>query len=151
ANNQSASAGAFHIDVDKLTLGVPRTLNPLAGKDQLFQIDVSPGQTLRVSLSGAAGLPEVLLRGADLPSDMAFDAVSVLGAQGTAFAIVPTTSAATYYILVRGATGTPNLLAEVLPFQMTDVSADRGGDERYVTMTIRGAQFSPQAIVQLVL
>src|SRR5207302_9909986 len=36
------------------------------------------------------------------------------------------------------------------PFQLTDVSRDQGGDSRYVTATIRGAQFNPSAIVKLV-
>ena len=43
------------------------------------------------------------------------------------------------------------LLAHVLPFEITDVSPDDGGDSRYVTTTIRGAQFDSQAIVKLVL
>jgi hypothetical protein len=42
------------------------------------------------------------------------------------------------------------LLAELLPFAITDVRLDQGGDSRFVTMTIYGAQFDPSAIVKLV-
>ena len=42
------------------------------------------------------------------------------------------------------------LVAETLPFQITDVTPDQGGDSRWVTMTIRGARFKPGALVKLV-
>src|SRR5262249_59458318 len=63
--------------------------------------------------------------------------------------------AGTSSLLVRGpsepAPGpSVTLLAHVLPFQITDVTPDNGGDGRYVTTTIHGAQFDPMAIVKLV-
>ena len=42
------------------------------------------------------------------------------------------------------------LLADTLPFGITDIATDQGGDGRYVTVTIRGAKFSPEAVVKLV-
>lgn len=36
------------------------------------------------------------------------------------------------------------LLADTIPFQITDVIPDNGGDGRYVTTTILGAQFDPE-------
>src|SRR5690349_19369552 len=74
--------------------------------------------------------------------------------QANQFAAIPSTTAGTYYLLVRGqsepAANTPiTLLARVLPFGITDVVPDKGGDSRYVTTTILGAQFDPQAIVKL--
>src|SRR5262249_19841154 len=42
------------------------------------------------------------------------------------------------------------LLADVVPFRIIDVTPDNGGDSRYVTTTIVGAQFDPSAIVKLV-
>ena len=60
-----------------------------------------------------------------------------------------------YYVLVRGFTGPAGgsrirLLAETLPLVITDVKSDRGGDGKFVTTTISGAQFAPQAILKLV-
>ena len=60
-----------------------------------------------------------------------------------------------YYVLIRGhsepAANTPvTILAELLPLSITDVQTDQGGDSKYVTTTISGAQFQPNAIVKLV-
>src|SRR5262249_29841271 len=60
-----------------------------------------------------------------------------------------------YFVLVRGvsepAPNTPiTLRAHLLPFVITDVVTDHGGDSRFVTATIHGAEFDPQAIVKLV-
>src|SRR5262249_11473429 len=155
ANNTAASPGAFQVDVGKLTLGVPQPLDLSDGHDQLFRVDVGPGQTLRVGLTGAAsGSPEVLLRSQDVPSDVAADAVSEPAAHGGATAVIPTTAAGTYYVLVRGQTTDPNdhpaPLAELLPCEPTDVHQGGGGAGRYVPTTTRGAQFQPGALVKLI-
>src|SRR4029077_12911735 len=64
-------------------------------------------------------------------------------------------TAGIYYIKLHGqsepAAKTPvTIIATVLPFEITDVIPDEGGDSKYVTTTILGAQFDPQAIVKLV-
>ena len=43
------------------------------------------------------------------------------------------------------------MLAELLPLSITNVQTDQGGDSKYVTTTISGAQFQPNAIVKLVM
>src|SRR5262249_11848983 len=144
------------VDVAALTLGAPKALDLSDGKDKLFRVDVGPGQTLRVGLTGAnSAAPEVLIRSQDVPSDV--DPTTIHSdprAQGSAVALVPTTVAGRYYVLVRGKTTDPadhpSLLAELLPFEITDVHQDVGGDGRFVTTTIRGAQFQQGAIVKLV-
>src|SRR5262249_12665583 len=42
------------------------------------------------------------------------------------------------------------LEADVVPLTITDVHTDAGGDTKFVTTTITGAGFDPQAIVKLV-
>ena len=69
-------------------------------------------------------------------------------------AVVPTTQPGIYYILLDGFTmpnpGTPvTIEAELVPLSITDVQTDAGGDTGYVTTTITGAGFDPQAIVKL--
>ncbi len=59
-----------------------------------------------------------------------------------------------YYILLRGfsepAENTPvEIVAQLLPLVITDVHADAGGDGKFVTTTIEGAQFHETATVQL--
>ena len=61
-----------------------------------------------------------------------------------------------YYVLIEGnsepADDTPvTVLAELLPLSITNVQTDQGGDSQYVTTTISGAQFQPNAIVKLVM
>src|SRR5262249_45052863 len=70
-------------------------------------------------------------------------------------AVVPTTQPGTYYILIRGQSepgaNTPvKLLASLEPFGISDVLPDSGGDSGFVTTTILGARFDPQAVVKLV-
>src|SRR5262249_59516566 len=75
--------------------------------------------------------------------------------QANQVAVIPSATQGTYYVLVHGQSepgaDTPiTLLATVLPFEITDVVPDTGGDGRYVTTTVLGAQFDPAAIVNLV-
>src|SRR5262249_53685573 len=66
----------------------------------------------------------------------------------------PSTTAGDYYVLVkrRSGNGDPavTLTARELPFGITDIRVDQGGDSRWVTATITGAQFQPGALVKLV-
>ena len=68
--------------------------------------------------------------------------------------LIPATEPGNYFILIRGHNQPANtpvtLLAEVLPFQVFDVTPDLGGDSRHVTTRITGAQFHEDAIVKLV-
>ena len=59
-------------------------------------------------------------------------------------AIVPTTKPGNYYIMVRGfdepRNDTPaRLLVDVVPLAITSISPDQGGDNRWVTLDIEGA------------
>ena len=70
-------------------------------------------------------------------------------------AIVPATKPGNYYIMVRGfdepqANAPARLLVDVVPLAITSVSPDQGGDNRWVTLNIEGAKFSPDALVKLV-
>ena len=61
-----------------------------------------------------------------------------------------------YYVLIEGNSepgdDTPvSVEAVLLPLSITDVTTDQGGDSQYVTTTITGAQFQPNAIVKLVM
>ena len=67
---------------------------------------------------------------------------------------MPTTQPGTYFILRPQRcrpTGAPiQLLAKLLPFEITNVTPDAGGASQFVTLDILGAQFDPQAVVKLV-
>ncbi|HEU6454950.1 MAG TPA: hypothetical protein VN201_05760, partial [Roseateles sp.] len=112
-------------------------------------------ETLQVLLDAADNLTanELYVRYGDAASPSAFDfgAQQVLSADPSA--VVPTTQAGDYYVLIQGRSGAPTnvtLTAKTLPFSITDVSQDQGGDSKWVTATITGAGFKPGAVVKLV-
>ena len=120
-------------------------------------MDVDAGQTVRIRLStpAANAANEIYVRLGDAPTVLVHDYQHAGPLQANQELLIPTTEAGTYYVLIRGqsqpAANTPvQLLAESLPFQITDIVQDQGGDSRYVTATILGAQFASSAIVKLV-
>nr|NIP85463.1 APHP domain-containing protein [Planctomycetales bacterium] len=157
ANNRAPSAGTLDVTVDPLQLGVPLPLSLSSGEDRLFQVRVGLGQTLRIRLQtdASSAANELFLRFGDVPDGILFDARSEGALLAEPVAVVPATQPGDYFLLVRSqnqpAANTPaTLLAELVPFQITNVSPDAGGDSRYVTTTIRGAQFHENALVKLV-
>jgi YD repeat-containing protein len=155
-NNATASADTINLTVEALQLGVPLQTTLTTGQSRLYQITVAQGQTLKVTLDSAAdnAANEVFVRYGQVPSGTAYDATysGILAPDQTA--IVPTTQSGVYYVLIKGQSEpgvTPTtILVDVLPFSITDVVTDRGGDSRYVTVNVEGAQFQPQSILKLV-
>ena len=138
-------------------LGVPLTTTLNTGEDLLYQVTVPQGDTLRVDLTtaNASAANELFLRYNALPTGSTYDAAYQGTLQANQYAVIPSTTAGIYYVMVNGQSEpgaqTPvTLVANVLPFEISDVIPDEGGDSKYVTTTILGAQFDPQAIVKLV-
>ncbi|MCH2247748.1 MAG: putative Ig domain-containing protein, partial [Crocosphaera sp.] len=154
ANNRTASAEPITVTVAELQLGVPLTTSISKGEDKLYQVDVGLNQTLKVDLNASDpnSSNEIFLRYGDAPTGIVYDAAYEGQLAPNQSAVIPTTKPGVYYVLVRGqGTNTPiTLFADILPFEITDVQTDRGGDSSYVTTTIHGAQFQEDAIVKLV-
>ncbi|MCB1942193.1 MAG: hypothetical protein KDI53_09175, partial [Candidatus Accumulibacter sp.] len=155
-NNTTASADLLKVSVPELHLGVPLITTLDTGEDRLYQVTVGQGETLRVDLTSAdpAAANVLFLRYDALPTASTYDAAYQQALQANQFTVIPSTTAGTYYVLIHGqsepSAGTPiTVLAHVLPFAITDVAPDKGGDSRYVTTTILGAQFDAQATVKL--
>ncbi|MEL6111008.1 MAG: hypothetical protein AAFU85_33795, partial [Planctomycetota bacterium] len=80
--------------------------------------------------------------------------------------VIPETLGGRYFVLARAgvrvdreddqydptqrAEYSVSMTASRIPFGVTDVTPDSGGDDRYVTISIRGAEFPEQAAVRLV-
>ncbi len=167
-NNDLPSAGTINVTVPLLRLDIPLADQLAVGVSRLFQLDTSPGQTIRVGLDSLnnVGSHELYAKHEALPRPFDFDAAyeGYLAADQTL--VIPETLGGRYFILARAGIrvdaeddvydpSTRNeypveLTASRLPFGITGVTPDAGGDDRYVTVTISGAEFPPQAAVRLV-
>ena len=144
------------VTVPTITLGVPFDASLPSKGELLFQLVVPADQTVLVSLQSLSGggANELYVRRGALPNSILFDAAFPGGLQSDQTAIIPTTIAGTYYVLVRSQGGAAlsqiRLTAQALPFGISGVTPDEVGAGRYATVTITGAQFSPQATVKLI-
>lgn len=156
-NNPQPSANSLSIAANSLQLGVSQQTTLSSGQERLYELEVTQGQTIRIaidsSMTGTNGGNEVLVGFNKAPTSTDYIAASqgILTPDPTV--TIPTTQAGKYYVLVRGQnqpSGTATTIrADALPFGISDVVTDRGGDSRYVTTTIYGAQFDQNAIVKL--
>jgi CARDB len=156
-NNATASVGTLSIGVDEIHLGVPFATTLSSGETRVYRVTVPENETLKVNLFGLdqSASNELFLRYGDVPTGFQFDAIYQDQLQANQTAVIPTTKAGEYYILIRGqaepAPNTPvTLLAQVAPFAITKVSSDQGGDSRWVTLDIFGTKFADNAIAKLV-
>jgi len=130
------------------------------GRERLYKVTVGAGETLRVLLdsAAAAGANEVFVRYGDVPTGYAYDAAFTSAQNPDQMAIVPSTQAGDYYVLVRAREGSPTatpvtLRADLMPLAITAVTPSQGGvgddDHRWVTVDIHGARFKAGALVKL--
>jgi len=159
ANNHGASGSTLRVTVPELQLGSPLATTLVAGRPALYRIAVAPGESLRVSLDAASedGHNELYLRFADAPSAHQFDAAHGNPVAADQQAVVSTTRAGDYYVLVQarqaGAAQTVSLRADLLPLSVTGISPDHGGigndAQPWITIDISGSHFHPAALVRL--
>ena len=152
-NNTTVAADVCQVSAELLQLGVPLPTSLKTGQERLFRVDVPTSQTLRVSVNvqNDMATTELYLRHEAAPTAAEYDAGPETALAGDQAAIIPTTEPGTYYVLVRGYAvpgeqTSATVLAELMPLSVTDVHTDVGGDGRYVTVTIRGADFLPDTI-----
>ena len=156
-NNRTASVTPLDITLEQLQLGVEKETTLSTGQARLYQVDVSAGETIRVNLDSAAdsAANELFVSFGEVPTSTNYDYAYSSGLSADQTVTIPTSEPGTYYVLARGiaqprANTKTDILVESLPFGITDVETDRGGDSRYVTTTIYGARFKEDAIVKMV-
>ncbi len=156
ANNFTASSNIITTTVQELQLGVPLEI-AWDGTARLFQISVDEGETLQIDLANYAenGANELFIRHNAVSTATTYDYSYSGPLAPDQTVIVPDTEPGTYYILAKGFSPEENensatLSATLLPFAITDVTRDRGGDSQYVTLDIGGAQFHASAIPKLI-
>ncbi|HNN85589.1 MAG TPA: CARDB domain-containing protein, partial [Accumulibacter sp.] len=159
ANNRMASGATLAVSVPTLTVATPLATTLSPGEARLYKLSVAAGETLRVSLDAAAdeGSNELYIRYGDIPTGYAFDAAYDNPVAADQEAMIPSTKAGDYYILVRARQGNANapvtLRADLLPLSITRVTPDQGGtgddEHRWVTLDIHGSHFKAGALVKL--
>ncbi|MEM9272984.1 MAG: CARDB domain-containing protein, partial [Cyanobacteria bacterium P01_F01_bin.143] len=156
-NNRTASGDPLKITVEEIYLGVEKSTTFRTGQARLYQIDVDAGDTLRVIVDSKSenAANELFIKQGSAPTSTDYDFAYNSGLNADQTVIVPKTEPGTYYILVNGfSQPVPDtntvILAESLPFGISNVVSDRGGDSNYVTTHIYGARFGEDALVEFV-
>ncbi|HNO80225.1 MAG TPA: NF038122 family metalloprotease [Phycisphaerae bacterium] len=148
ANNDAASLNPASIAATTLTLGSPFVGDFPAGVDRYFALKVPAGATVQVVYSHDApnAFTELYVKSGNIPTIGDFDALFTSPGASDQEIIIPSTIASTYYILARTSQASLNtgaLVANLLPFSITNVSLSTLGQGRVTTM-VHGAQFTPE-------
>ena len=167
-NNAGFSADTMAVTVPLLRLDVPLDDQLAQGVSRLYQLDVDPGETIRIDLDSLddVGSQELFVAHERLPKPFDFDAAYEGYLRPDQSLVIPETVGGRYFVLARAGVRVSvddqetdlslrreypiQLNATRVPFGITDVTPDSGGDDRYVTVQIRGAEFPEQAAVRLV-
>lgn len=157
SNNVVVSPTTLTTDVPVLPLGQPVTNQLTTGAAQYYKINVAPGQTVQINLTGASPSSDnqLFVRYGAMPDLGNFDFLYSNPLSPNQQIVIPATQKGWYYIMVRGENepGGPlgyTLEADVIPFAITGVSQNHIGDSGQVTITLTGAQFQAGAAVELV-
>jgi len=157
-NDVAVAPNLMGVDVDSLTVGTPTAGTLDTNDDHYYKVYMDAGQTVSFTLTGAnAGAGnELYLRFGHLPDRGHYDYFGAQPFSTDQEITVPNTQAGTYYLLVHGnyepntATGY-SILAKVVPYSITSVSPNAGGNSGETTIVIDGALFQAGATVHLAL
>ena len=146
------------VDMPELALGVPTNSVFLQAKHaRYWQVVTTEGNDLQVSLDLLAtnGATELYLGYGAIPTRSAFNVKYSAPFQPDQVVRVPGTRAGTNYVLafaeVLGSGSAPfTLSAEYLPFTLSSVTPNHGGNGGLVTMKFTGSGFPSNATAQLV-
>jgi subtilase family serine protease len=157
ANNLSVSSNKISVDAEAIQLGTAVSGSLKQGQAVYYKIEVAEGETLQISLDSQSttGVNELFIRYGDMPSRSQFDYTVDQPLRADQSVIVPTTNAGTYYIMAYGDSvpdsgAAYELTAKTLPFGVTGLSLQQGGNTGEVTLEIRGSQFDALTKVELV-
>jgi subtilase family serine protease/protocatechuate 3,4-dioxygenase beta subunit len=154
-NNAGVSSNQVTLDVEALTLDIPDTGNLGQGQSTYYRFHATAGQAIRLKLDSSAdqSFNELYVRYGTMPTRGQFDLTTVQPFNADPEIIIPIEQTGTYYILAYGdqVAGTPSyeIVAQDIPFSITDVATDTIGNTGEATLEIRGAKFAPDTIFQL--
>lgn len=154
-NNTTASE-AIDINVPLLTIGIEEATLLPQEKPIYYRIEIPDsliGETMQVSLNSSSGaaINELYIAHDEVPTRAVYDFSHKYDFSANQELIVPYLKAGTYYLmsysndLVQEIT----LLAQIIPFEIKTIQADRGGNIGPVTVELTGAKFQSGMSFQL--
>lgn len=157
SNNTGISSSQVTLDVEALALGTPDTGNLGQGQYVYYRVDVTAGETLKIALDGQSdnAINELYVRYGEMPTRGQFDFTVTAPFVSDPNVIIPTTQAGTYYIMAYGDNVSSNqtnysIDAEILPFGISHLSTNQGGNSGQVTLQLQGAKFDGLTKVELI-
>jgi hypothetical protein len=155
-NNTASSTATISVDVPVLVLGQPVTNQLATGGAQYYKFSAPAGDTVQISLTGtvANANNEMFARYGAVPDLGDYDFLYNNPLSPDQQIVIPSTGTGWYYIMVRGGNEpngplTNTLVANIVPFSITQISASQIGDNGLVTLAFTGAKFQPGAAVKL--
>ncbi|MCB0643533.1 MAG: hypothetical protein KDC44_17925, partial [Phaeodactylibacter sp.] len=151
ANNDLASAGTVYITVPEIIVEGPVVVATADPERPLFyRIEIPPGLTgeaMRVRLQGFDPLAfnELYLSFNTVPNRTVYDFAFDLPFVPDQEVLVPELEPGTYYVMAYVVEGVPDqtitLQAELVPFELTGIQANAGGNTGQMTAKITGGKF----------
>jgi subtilase family serine protease len=154
-NNTGVSSGLVTLDVEALTLDTPDTGNLGQGQSIYYRFNATAGQAILLKLdsSNNQSFNELYVRYGKTPTRGQFDLTTVQPFNADPEIVIPIEQTGTYYVLAYGdqVSGSPSyqILAQDIPFSITEVDTDTIGNFGEATLEIRGARFSTDTTFQL--
>ncbi|AFY39930.1 RHS repeat-associated core domain protein [[Leptolyngbya] sp. PCC 7376] len=156
-NNVAVSAEQITTDISALTLGNTVESTLADGQSTYYRVDVAAGEILKVELDSdsASATNTLAIRYGDVPTRSEFDFSETNPFGSDVELVFPNTKAGTYYIQAFG-TQVPegsagfSLTADVLDFSLSDIGSDSGSNKGQVTLTLKGAKFTPDTIAKVI-
>lgn len=157
-NNTGAANTPTAIDVTALQIGVPQSASLIAGQEKFYKTDAPANETLRFALEGQEGSANELFgRFGQIATRTAFDFSFSRLNEANQEIVIQNTQAGRYYNLVRAEfvpASAPSenitIKAEILPFEIRQVSPTEAGNSGFSTLTIEGGKFQSTATVKLI-
>lgn len=157
-NNSGVASAQTLVDIQELQIGVPRNTTFITGQERFYRTNTPADETILFSVDGQPGSSnELFTRYGQIAGRIFFDFSFSNLNEPDQEVVIQSSQAGTYYNLVRGqfvpGEGSPEnvtVKAEIVPFNIRQVSPSQAGNSGFTTLTIDGGKFQTGATVKLV-
>jgi SdrD B-like domain/Subtilase family/CARDB/FG-GAP-like repeat/Cadherin domain/RTX calcium-binding nonapeptide repeat (4 copies) len=154
-NNIGVSSDKVTLNVKALTLGTADSGTLTKDQSIYYRFDATAGQAIRLKLNSSndESANDLYVRYGNMPTRAQFDFTTTQPFNADPEIVVPIEKTGTYYVLAYGDSviGTPTyeIVAQDIPFSISDVATKTIGNTGETTLEIRGAKFDANTIFQL--